>query len=105
MESESPTFLRIIRVHLMEWVCVVFLGILMGISQVFPPYQRIFFITDQSIQYPLLKQTVPTWALMVFTLKPSYIESCITPHSNFRFYPSPFLSLDFYCFSVEGVEM
>ncbi len=49
-----------------DWIGVAIVFAIVGILEVVPPFERLFFLDDESISYPHREQeTIPTWLLFV----------------------------------------
>ncbi|KAI3638953.1 hypothetical protein MIR68_003451 [Amoeboaphelidium protococcarum] len=56
---------KILKVYIWEWAIVLaFIALGIGLQFIYP-FQRYYFLNDQSIQYPHIQETVPPYALFI----------------------------------------
>ncbi|KAJ3031197.1 hypothetical protein HK097_005487, partial [Rhizophlyctis rosea] len=65
---ENETFWGLLKIYAWEWLAVVLLAVSGALIELVPPYERVAWASDRGIAYPLIKETVPNWALGIIAI-------------------------------------
>lgn len=64
---DAPT-VRLLASYVFDWIAIIIIAAIGALFDIPGPYHRPFSLVNLSIQYPLVKEVVPVWLLVVVAI-------------------------------------